>query len=65
MIDMAAWAGVSGLIDQCPAIPDALTATLEGRTGPVSATAFEFISTRGQLDLVRTFMTRLPDLLAR
>jgi len=44
-------------------LPAALTATLEGRTGAVSATAFEFISTTGQIGQVRAFMRRLPDAL--
>ena len=46
-------------------IPAALTATLEGRTGAISATEFEFISTSSQLDGVREFMARLPDILRR
>lgn len=63
-IDATTWIGVSGLLDQCPVIAAALTATLEGRTGPVSAMAFEFISTPRQLDLIRKFLERLPALLA-
>jgi hypothetical protein len=42
-------------------IPSALTATLEGRTGAISATEFEFISTRSQLAKVREFMARFLD----
>ena len=45
MLDMPAWASVLGLLDECPVMPAALTATLEGRTGAISATEFEFIST--------------------
>ena len=52
MLDMPAWVSVLGLLDECPVIPAALTATLEGRTGAVSATEFEFISTRSQLGRV-------------
>jgi hypothetical protein len=62
-LDMPAWASLVGLLDECPVIPAALTAILERRTGAISPTAFEFISTRGQLGLVRDFMGRLPDIL--
>jgi hypothetical protein len=65
MLDMPAWASVLGLLDECPVIPAALTATLEGRTGAISATAFEFISTRSQLGSVREFMARFLDILGR
>ena len=65
MLDMPAWASVVGLLDECPVIPAALTATLEGRTGAVSATEFEFISTRSQLGKVREFMSRFPDIVRR
>jgi hypothetical protein len=41
----------------------ALTAILEGHTGAISPTAFEFISTVAQIDQVRAFMTKLPDVL--
>jgi hypothetical protein len=63
MLDMPAWVSVAGLLDECPVIPAALTATLEGRTRAVSATAFEFISTRSQLGKVREFMARFLDLM--
>ena len=63
MLDMPAWASVLGLLDECPVIPAALTATLEGRTGAVSATEFEFISTSSQLGSVREFMARFLDIL--
>jgi hypothetical protein len=58
MLDMPAWVSVLGLLDECPVIPAALTATLEGRTGSISAAEFEFISTGIQLAQVRTFMAR-------
>ena len=62
MLDLAAWTSVLGLLDECPSIPAALTATLDGRTGGVSATDFDFIATRSQLEQVREFMTRFPDI---
>ena len=60
MLDMPSWVSLLGLLDECPVLPAALTATLEGHTGAVSATAFEFISTTGQIGEVRAFMWRLP-----
>ena len=65
MLDMPAWVSVLGLLDECPVIPAALTATLEGRTGAVSATEFEFISTSSQLGRVREFMARFLDIVRR
>lgn len=64
-LDQTAWISVLGLLDECPVVPAALTAILEGRTTAVSPTAFEFISTAAQIDDVRTFMRKLPDLLSR
>ena len=64
MLDMPSWASLLGLLDECPVLPAALTAILEGHTAAVSATAFEFISTTGQIDKVRAFMGRLPDALS-
>jgi hypothetical protein len=63
MLDMPAWVSLNGLMDECPVLHAALTAILEGRTGAISATAFEFITTRRQLDVVREFMARLPGIL--
>lgn len=65
MLDMPAWASVLGLLDECPVMPAALTATLDGRTGAVSATEFEFISTCSQLGRVREFMARFLDDVSR
>jgi hypothetical protein len=64
MLDTTAWIGVCGLLDECPVIPAAMTAILDGRTTTVSATEFEFISTAAQIEDVRTFMRRLPGVLA-
>ena len=63
-LDMPAWVSVRGLLDECPVMPAALTATLERRTGAISATEFEFISTRSQLGKVRKFMARFLDILS-
>jgi hypothetical protein len=64
-LDIPAWVSVLGLLDECPVIPAALTATLEGRIGAISATEFEFVSTRRQLGEIRAFMARFPDILLR
>jgi hypothetical protein len=65
MLDPTAGAGVLGLLGECPVLPAALTAVLDGRTATVSPTAFDFISTAAQIGDVRAFMGRLPDLLSR
>jgi len=64
-LDMTAWVGVLGLLDECPVLPAALMAVLEGRTTAVSPTAFDFISTAAQIGDVRSFMRKLPDVLSR
>ena len=64
-LDVPAWISLLGLLDEYPVIPAALTATLEGRTGAISATEFEFISTRSQLRTVEEYLARFPDLLLR
>jgi len=64
MLDTPAWASLLGLLDECPVLPAALTATLERRIGAVSATAFEFISTSAQIAAVRAFMEQLLDALS-
>jgi hypothetical protein len=64
MVDMTVWTSVLGLLDECPNIPDAMTAVLERRTTPVSATAFEFISTSAQLGDIRIFMKALHRVLS-
>ena len=65
MLDMTAWTSVLGLLDECPVLPAALTAILEGRTTSVSPTAFDFISTAAQIGDIRNFMRKLPDILSR
>ena len=65
MFDATAWISVLGLLDECPVVPAALTAILEGRTTTVSPTEFDFISTAAQIGDVRIFMRKLPDVLSR
>jgi hypothetical protein len=65
MLDMTAWVSVLGLLDECPVLPAALTAIVKGRTTTVSQTAFDFISTAAQIEDVRFFVRKLPDILSR
>jgi hypothetical protein len=64
MLDTTAWIAVLGLLDECPVLPAALTAVVEGRTTAVSPTAFAFISTAAQIADVRRFMRKLRDVLS-
>ena len=65
MLDVTAWTSLCGVLDECPVMPAALTAILDGRTTKVSPTAFDFISTIAQIEDIRTFMRRLPEILSR
>jgi hypothetical protein len=65
MLDMPAWVSLAGLLDECPVMPEALTAILENRTTAVSATAFEFVSTNRQVAVVHEFTRQLADILSR
>jgi hypothetical protein len=64
-VDAIAWISVVGLLDECPIVPEALTAILERRKTPISPTAFAFISTRAQIGDIRVFMRTLPELFSR
>jgi hypothetical protein len=61
ILDTVAWTGLLGVLDECPVVTDALTATVERRKGSVSATEFEFVSTTDQLAAIRAFARRLAD----
>jgi hypothetical protein len=63
ILDTPTWACLCGLLSECPVVPDAMMAILEGRTRAVSATAFSCFTTRAQIDRVREFGERLRDLL--
>ena len=63
ILDMPTWVSLSGLLDECPILPAALPATLERRTGAVSATAFEFIATSAQIAEIDAFAGRLVEFL--
>jgi len=63
ILDTPAWACLCGLLSECPVVPDALAAILDGRRSAVSATVFACFTTRGQVNRVREFGGRLRDLL--
>jgi hypothetical protein len=63
ILDTPAWACLCGLLSECPVFPDALAAILDGRASAVSATAFACFTTRAQIERVREFCARLPDIL--
>jgi hypothetical protein len=65
MVDLPACVSVQALLQECPVVTDALVAILERRTGAISQTAFEFISTERQIALVREFAATLPEILMR
>lgn len=64
-LDQIAWISVLGLLDECPILPETMTAVLERRSTPVSPTAFQFFSTTAQIGDVRVFMRALPSVLSR
>lgn len=63
MLDMTTSISVRGLLAECPVMAATLTAILRRSKTTVDSTAFEFISTTADIDDVRTFMKKLPDLL--
>jgi len=65
MLDPTAWISMMGLLDECPVMAAALTAILVGGTKTVSPTDFAFISSMRQVEDVRRFVRRLPELLSR
>jgi hypothetical protein len=64
VLDTTAWSGLLGLLSECPIVPDAVTAIVERRTGRIDPSAFAFIATDADIDTVRSFMGRVPELLA-
>jgi hypothetical protein len=63
ILDMPAWAALLGLIDECPVLHAALSASQNPRTRSVSASAFEFISQNSQITSIRRFIETLPETL--
>jgi hypothetical protein len=63
-LDMIAWYGLLGLIDEYPVLHAAVRATQGRRLLRVSPTDFEFISEVAQMTLVRQFLKALPESLS-
>lgn len=61
ILDTVAWVGLLGVLDECPVVPDALTAIVERRKGAVDATRFSFVSSTDQIAAIRAFAGRLAD----
>jgi len=57
------WACLQGLLSECPVLPAALTALVDGQARSVSPTAFACFSTARQIQQVHMFADRLADLL--
>jgi hypothetical protein len=64
VLDTPAWSGLLGLLSECPIIPEVVTAIVERRSGRVDPSAFAFLATDADIDVVRAFMARVPELLA-
>jgi hypothetical protein len=62
ILDLPAWAGLLGLIDECPVMHASIAATRAG-TRTFDASAFTFISENGQLAAVHEFLQSLPEML--
>jgi hypothetical protein len=63
ILDMPAWAALLGLIDKCPVLHAALSASRNPRARSVNASGFEFISQNSQIGFIREFMQSLPETL--
>ena len=64
ILDMPAWAALLGLIDECPVMHAALSASRGSGLKAVGASSFEFISVNSQIATVHQFMESLPDTLS-
>jgi hypothetical protein len=63
MLDLPAWATLLGLIDECPVLRAALSASQNPRTGAVSASAYDFVSENSQITSIHKFFQSLPETL--
>ncbi|MFN7977448.1 MAG: DUF6178 family protein [Vicinamibacterales bacterium] len=65
MLDPVAAVAMQGLLSECPVLPSALGAVIDGQTTAVDPAAFAFVGTSAQIGEIRLFLRLLPDLLAR
>jgi len=63
ILDMPTWACLRGLLNECPVLPAALPAIVDGHARSVSATAFECFATSQQIQKVHAFAEKLGDAL--
>jgi hypothetical protein len=63
-LDLLAWTGLVGLLDECPVIHAAVRASSGPRPLTVSPTAFDFISEDADIASVQAFLTVLPETLS-
>jgi hypothetical protein len=64
-LDTLAWAGLLGLIDECPVLHAAVRASTSKGLRRVSPSDFEFISTNSQVESAREFMRAVPEMIGR
>jgi hypothetical protein len=58
-LDLPAWAALLGLFGECPVMASVLAGSRDAARHRVSATAFEFISEREQIEAIETFLESL------
>jgi hypothetical protein len=63
-LDMPAWAGLVGLLNECPVMHASVKAVGGSGINSVSPTEFEFISQNSQIASIREFLRSLPEVLA-
>jgi hypothetical protein len=63
VLDMPAWATLTGLIAECPVIHAALGASQDPAAQHVDASDFSFIGENGQITAVQAFLNDLPHIL--
>lgn len=61
IFDMVSWTALLGLLSEFPVLPSAVGASLERGTREVSASAFEFIFSNGQITTIHRFLESLGD----
>jgi hypothetical protein len=60
ILDLPTWAALLGLIDECPVMHAAITASPGSGTRSIQASAFTFISENSQITAIREFMRSVP-----
>jgi len=63
MLDLATWAALVALTDECPVMLANVGGAGGARPRAISTSAFEFISENRHVQSVRAFMRRLPEML--